>query len=151
MAKLIVLQGLPASWKSSKAKIIFNSFEENKIIRLNRDLLREMMHFGEYSKLNEREVMNSEKVLAQYYLQFWFSVIIDDTNLKEKNLTLWKDVAEICNVPIEIIKLDTSLEECIKRDKNREKSVWEEVIRWMIEHNLDVDSHYFNYLSINLI
>jgi predicted kinase len=37
--------------------------------------------------------------------------------------------------------MDTSLEECIKRDKIREKSVWEQVILWMINHNITIDSH----------
>ena len=142
MTKLIIMQWLPASWKSTKAEKIFKSYKKNTTIRLNRDLLREMIHFWEYSKLNEREIMNSEKLLAKYFLSFWFNVIIDDTNLKEKNLDLWRDVwNEFVDLEVEIIKLDTSIEECIKRDKNRDKSVWEDVIRNMIKHNLEVDSH----------
>ena len=72
MAKIHVMQGFPASGKSTKAAEIIRKKEPNTIIRINRDLLREMMHFKEYSKLNEREVMNSEKILAQYYLKYNF-------------------------------------------------------------------------------
>ncbi len=140
--KLIIMQWLPASWKSTKAEEIYGDSSKNSTIRLNRDLLREMLHFGGYSTLNEREIMNSEKILAKYFLTYWFNVIIDDTNLKEKNLDLWRDVwNSFVDTEVEIVKMDTSLEECIKRDKNREKSVWEEVIREIIKHNINVDSH----------
>ena len=135
------MQGLPASGKSTKSEEIIKTKKENTIIRINRDLLRDMLHFGDYSKLNEREVMNSEKILAQYFLNYDFDVIIDDTNLHQKNIDMWKDVAEDSNAEIEVIKIDTSMEECIKRDKKRGKSVGEDVIRKMVEWNKTVDSH----------
>jgi len=141
MKKLYVMQGLPASGKSTKSEEIIKTKKENTIIRINRDLLRDMLHFGDYSKLNEREVMNSEKILAQYFLNYDFDVIIDDTNLHQKNIDMWKDVAEDSNAEIEVIKIDTSMEECIKRDKKRGKSVGEDVIRKMVEWNKTVDSH----------
>lgn len=136
--KLIILQGLPASGKTTKAKKLF---KEGKNIRLNRDLLREMMHFGKYSKLTEREIMNVEKVIAQYFLSWDFDVIVDDTNLKPKTIQMWKDVASWKNCEIEFIKIDTSLKECIKRDSKREKSVGAEVIKKMVEWDETVDSH----------
>lgn len=137
--KLIVLAGLPASGKSTKAKELIVHGKD--IIRINRDLLREMMHFGKYSRDNEREIMNTEKLMAQYFIQYGFDVIVDDTNLKKKTLDMWRDVADMLSCEIEIYKISTPIEVCIERDKNREKSVGEDVIRKMVEWDKCVDSH----------
>lgn len=141
MKKLYVMQWLPASGKSTKAKEIIENSKENSIIRVNRDLLREMLHFWKYSTLNEREVMNSEKILTEYFLKFWFDVIVDDTNLKQKNLDMWNDVARLLKVDLEIIKMNTPLSLCLERDENRPNKVGKDVILSMIEHNITVDSH----------
>lgn len=141
MKQLIVMKWLPASGKSTRAKEIMDSKPKNTIVRLNRDLLRQMMHFWEYSTLNEREIMNVEKILAQYFLKYDFDVIIDDTNLKTKNLNLWKDVAEICDADLEIVNMNTPLDECIERDSKRVNPVWEKAIRAMIQYNHNVNSH----------
>jgi len=141
MKKIYVLQGLPASGKSTKAKEIVESDKEGHTMRINRDLLREMFHFGVYTKQNERHIMNAEKTLAQSMLIFDYDVVVDDTNLKQKTIDMWRDVAEWMDADIEVIRLDTPLEVCIERDKKREKSVGEKVIRGMMEWDLIVDSH----------
>lgn len=141
MGKIYVLRGLPASGKSTKAKELF---EEGKNFRVNRDLLREMMHFGKYSTLTEREIMNVEKMIVQYALMYDFDVIIDDTNLKDKTIQMWRDVIGYNphkNHEIEIINMDTSIEECISRDSKRDKPVGEETIRKMADWDKTVDSH----------
>lgn len=141
MRKIYVLQGLPASGKSTKAKELVEADKTGHTIRLNRDLLREMMHFGVYSKQNERHIMNAEKVLAQSLLVFDFDVVVDDTNLKQKTIDMWKDVASWMKADIEIVRIDTPLEVCIERDSKREKPVGEKVIRDMMNWDLIVDSH----------
>lgn len=128
MTKLIMLQGLPASGKSTVAKELCSS---KKTARVNRDLLREMLHFGEYSGANEGAVVEAEKAIAETLLLDGVTVIVDDCNLNPANETMWRNVASGVGVDFEIKEVDTDIEECIKRDKWRANSVGESVIRGM--------------------
>lgn len=130
MAKLIIMQGLPASGKSTKAKELVS---DTSGVRINRDLLREMMHFSVYSSDNEIQVINVEKVLAEEFLDIGIDVIIDDTNLKKNTVDMWTAFAYLHHVSIVFIRMDTPLEECIRRDALRSNPVGEEVIRKMHE------------------
>ena len=128
--KLIILQGLPASGKSTKAKELFVN---GRNVRVNRDLIREMLHFGEYSKETEVKVTGAETQIARYFIDEGFDVIVDDTNLKSKAIKMWQDLASWLPCELEFLKMDTSLEECIRRDAKREKPIGEERIREMAE------------------
>jgi len=66
---------------------------------------------------------------VDYALGANLSVVIDDTNLRAKTVNFWYDVANKHGVPVEVIDIDTPLEECIARDAVREKKVGEDVIR----------------------
>lgn len=124
---LIVMQGIPGSGKSTRAKEIAGSVI--KPIRLNRDVLREMLHFGAWTKQNELQTIEAEKALAHTFLMMGHTVIIDDTNLNQKALDIWQKVADTWKVPIQYCFMDTPLEECIERDRLRDRSVGETVIR----------------------
>lgn len=136
-----VLVGLPASGKSTYAKTLV----EQGWMRVNKDCLREMMFFSEYSKENEEQVDAIEMHLMLYYLHLGKKVVVDDTNLNPKRIKLISDTLDnspfspavminnkFCFVPIE---------ECIKRDAKREKSVGKEVITNMWDRYLkDMDN-----------
>jgi len=135
MAQLIILQGLPASGKSTKAKELINKDSEDNTIRVNRDDLRKMLFFMEkddhdsWTSRRENLVKKVEAEIIKVGLKKHRTVIVDDTNLGKKTVKLWEDIAAEANCKCKVISIDTSVEECIKRDKAREQSVGAMVIR----------------------
>ena len=125
MAKLLVLSGLPASGKSTYAAEIV---AQGNWVRLNRDLLRTMLHFEKFSGRNEGVTVDCEKALARTLLTLGHNVIIDDTNLNPKNKEMWSTIAKECGASFEHKHIDTYWKECVYRDRVREKSVGEHVI-----------------------
>lgn len=123
------MSGLPASGKSSAAKALMS--EGGNFMRLNKDLLREMLHFNKFTHNNEKHTWNAEVALAIFYLTEGTSVIIDDTNLNPKTMQRWVDLAKNMKVTIQHCDLETPIEECIKRDQEREKPVGKSVIEKM--------------------
>jgi predicted kinase len=130
MSKLILMKGLPGSGKSTRAEEILRA--NGNAVRLNKDLLRTMLHFDKWSGRNEGITRNAEHALARFFLGESKTVIIDDTNLNEGTLQGWKELAaKMEGVNLEYIYLNTPMEECIKRDAMREKRVGADVIKQM--------------------
>ena len=135
MPKLTVLVGLPASGKSTLAQELIK--KNGNTIRINRDLLREMLHFNKWNGRNEGLTIDAEVALAKYFLMHNTNVIIDDTNLNHKNIQSYKDLADFSKAGMEVIRLNTSWAECVDRDRLREKHVGEHVIIQMaMQHGL---------------
>ncbi len=126
------LIGLPASGKSTYAKQIVED-SAGKTKRLNKDDLRIELHDGVYSKRNEKEVVSTERKRAAEYLKDGFNVIIDNTGFNEVHLKFYKDLASKSEVEFIVNDsfLETPLQVCIERDKQREASVGEQVVREM--------------------
>lgn len=152
--KIIVMQGLPGSGKSTEAKHIAQ--EDRNTVRVNRDLLREMAFFGEWKPQNEEGVIEMEKLVAEYYLGVEKrNVIIDDTNLTIKHEQLWNEFAEklrhkgLTNLEIEFRPIKTDVYTCIERDSQRAKKVGPSVIYQMALENGLMDSD-INYILCDL-
>lgn len=136
MAKMTICIGLPASGKSTKAKELVAN---GNTVRINKDLLRTMLHFDKFSRNNESNTRDAARGLASMYLANDTNIIIDDTNLNPGTLQSWKDLAKQHNAHIEYADMrDVSVEECIRRDIHR-KSVGMHVIQKMA-------LQYLNYL-----
>lgn len=129
MAKIIIMSGLPASGKSTAAKVLME--KSGNLVRLNKDLLRTMLHFDKFNFNNEGHTWNAEVALAIFYLTSGISIIVDDTNLNPKTITRWRELANKVDAKLEYMHMDTSIEECIKRDQEREKKVGRSVIEKM--------------------
>ncbi len=129
MSKLIIMQGLPASGKSTRAEEILR--EDGNAVRINRDLLRTMLHFDKWTGKNEGNTKDAARTLAQLFLGKGINVIIDDTNLHEGTVQSWVDLAKSLNAKIQYERLDTDPDECIKRDEGRQKRVGKHVIQKM--------------------
>ncbi len=86
--KVVVLQGVPASGKSTYAK----SLDPNKWIRINRDDIRRMMGGYMVSK-RENIITEIESDMVKNALRDKWNVCIDDTNLNPKTINLWKEIA----------------------------------------------------------
>lgn len=134
--KVIIMRGLPGSGKSTYAKQLLIDFP-NSYKRINRDELRMMLDNGITSKGNEKFVKQLRDILIIKALEAGKHVIVDDTNLSETNIVRINQLVHQFNtehkdnVTVEIKEMQTTLDECIERDKNREKKVGEKVIRDM--------------------
>lgn len=126
---MIIMKGLPASGKSTLAKQLMS--EQGNLMRINKDLLRTMLHFDKFNGRNEGFTRDVAKVLAEHFLSRDINVIIDDTNLNPKTTQGWVGLAKLKSAKIEYKEPDTSVEECIERDSKREKKVGKTVIQKM--------------------
>ncbi len=138
MKKIIILRGLPASGKSTYAKqlVIDNP---NMYKRINRDAMREMLDGYHFSRSNEKFVKRLRDWLITESLRDGKHVIIDDTNLSEKNIRRIEQLAQEYRketgheVQVEIKEFDVPLVELLERDAKREKQVGRKTIVRMYE------------------
>ncbi len=137
MAKLIILRGLPASGKSTKAEELIRA--SGNMVRVNRDLLREMLHFNKWTGANESITKAMAQMIARECLRDNINVIIDDTNLHYGTFKSWENLAKELRQNVEVIDISTDYKECIRRDLIREckgeRSVGENVIFGMAMAN----------------
>ena len=126
MAKIIIMRGLPASGKSTRAQEILK--ESGNYVRINKDLLRTMLHFGKWTGVNEGLTRDAARALAKMFLGAGTNVIIDDTNLNSGTMHSWQDLAFETNSKVEVVTMETTLKECIWRDSKRENGVGRSVI-----------------------
>lgn len=141
MAKLIIMRGLPASGKSTMAKEMINV--SGNTVRVNKDLLRTMLHFDKFTQKNEEVTRSVAVSVATAGLLSGKNVIIDDTNLNENTFNGWKGFLLGFNSlygtdhKVEVVVVDTPVQICILRDQERQKSVGSTVIKNMaLEHGL---------------
>ena len=134
MQKIIMLSGLPASGKSTWAKEYCKN--NPNFIRLNKDDIREEYGNPEFSREFENKVLQTQRGRGLKALADGFSIIIDDTNFAEKHRTYWEGVANNSKnqIEFEFKYFDVPVDTCIDRDKHREKSVGEGVIRDMYKN-----------------
>jgi predicted kinase len=132
LAKLILLIGESGSGKSTKAGELLKQAQEEgrSCVRVNRDSIRQMLWGKDSSwdlrlkRENENLVKRIEEKIVHEALMNSFDIIIDDINLSEKTQNKWKTLAENYTknhnpVKFEVIKMDTSFDECILRDMRR--------------------------------
>lgn len=161
LVHILIFRGLPGSGKTTFAKEVMRIMPY--YLRINKSLLREMLNFGVFSKENE-EIINEVKLALIRLIicekDGYHYVIIDDTNLNpdhiEKIIKIAEDIkiTYMLELPVSvtILDFDTKIEDCIKRDKSRDKSVGEEVIRSMHEKYYPLkqyDQKMFEHVYIN--
>lgn len=129
--KLTILRGLPASGKSTYASELVAA----GAVRVNRDLLREMMNFSRFK--HEDMVVDTEKFVVRGFLGKGIDVVVDDCNLNPANIDMWREVARLYAAEFDVISIETPVAECIARDKGRVKEVGYQVINNMaLEYGL---------------
>ena len=142
------MQGLPASGKSTYAKELLLK-HPGRWVRVNKDLLREMAHAGYFSKGNEKFTRQLRNTIILTSLEAGKNVVIDDTNFGSNISQIQELVKGKAEVKVNKSFLETPVEECIRRDLLRLKSVGKDVIMKMynqfvrstgqkIEHNPDL-------------
>jgi predicted kinase len=132
--KLIITRGLPASGKSTWARLQQREIEG--LVRVNRDDLRGMLRpewaFG--SEWYERMCTEAQMGSIERLLRLGLSVIADDTHLNPAHIAEYGALLLEAGADSEIVDFTgVSLEECIRRDAGRADRVGELVIRAMHE------------------
>lgn len=136
--KIILTRGLPASGKTSWSMDQVAK-SNGKIKRVNKDLLRDMIDAGVWSKTNEWGILAARDALVNTFIGMNIdTVIVDDTNFEEKHFDAMTNIADQFKtfadreISVEYKDfLDVSLDECIERDSKRIKPVGQKVIRDM--------------------
>lgn len=141
------MKGLPGSGKSTYAKKLLNELP-NAYKRINRDELRAMFDNGYFSNGNEKFVKQVRDMLILKALEDGKHVIVDDTNLSEKNEIRIRQLVQQFNkeqkddVQVQIVEMETSLEECIARDVLRENPVGAQSIKNMHQQSFRTQPEY---------
>jgi len=143
-----MMRGLPASGKSTMAKEI--SLKMGNAVRINKDLLREMLHFGRWSGPNEGRVRKVSTFLATTFLLEGQNVIIDDTNLGKEHHERWRQIALDTGSKFEIVTMDTDLYTCLMRDAQRQTRVGPHVITQMAMQYGHIDPPAKGYVLCDL-
>lgn len=121
------MKGLPASGKSTKAKELID--ERGHTVRINKDLLRTMLHFDKWNGKNEKITQDASKALVLSLLMQGVNVIVDDTNLNDGTLDSYRQLAKTANAKLEYVDLtNVDIAICLNRDAQRQKKVGKDVI-----------------------
>lgn len=126
MSKILVLQGVPASGKTTWAREFVKGKTDWVIV--NRDSLRNMR--GDYL-INSQEdyISDIEQSAVECALKRNLNVIIDATNLNPKTVNKWKTISSNYNAEIEFKEFKITFKEAVERDSKRENPVGEKVIK----------------------
>jgi calcineurin-like phosphoesterase family protein/predicted kinase len=135
MKTVFFLKGLPASGKSTYARQM--QAEDSKLVRVNKDDLRSMLHNGIHSKGREELVLRVRDYIISTSLGGGNSVIVDDTNFHPKHKQAVKYIANSYGAVFKEILIEASVDECIRRDSLREKPVGAGVIITMFREYLN--------------
>lgn len=136
MARLLVLQGLPASGKSTYARKLLAESVAGYALRINNDDLATMM-FGSAFGGGQNSAQLLGKVRADLVRQAFRNgyelVIMDNTNLNPKAVKSLERLAESCGVDFELNDTFTNVPivECLRRNALRSNPVPEKVIMEM--------------------
>jgi predicted kinase len=127
-------KGLPASGKSTWAQQQVLNAAPGKAIRVNRDLLRTMLHAGRWKgQKTEGITAKVRDLVIEEAMERRVPLIIsDDTNLSPKVANELLLLTEAGGYSFEVQDFtDVPLQVCIERDLGRAESVGEKVIRRM--------------------
>lgn len=134
---LIMTKGLPGSGKSTWAREQVKKGNYT-VQRINKDELREMIDVGKHGKHTEKHIIHYRDAFINIALAAGKTVIVDDTNFAPVHQARLAEIAKEHNVPLIVQSfLDVPVEECIKRDLRRDKSVGKDVIMKMYNQYLN--------------
>lgn len=128
MSKLIILSGMPASGKSTYAE----SLKESYVV-LSSDKIRKELLGDEKNQIANDLVFKTLYKRANDLLRNKFNVVIDSTAInkfeRKRMLENFKEqeVEKVC------VFIETDFEECVKRDKQRDRVVGEDVLKLYFE------------------
>ena len=142
---IVLMQGPPACGKSTRARQYQEQNPETSVI-VSRDALRHTR--GKYwVPKQEKYITTLEQFAIRQAVEMGYTAIVDATNMNPVMIAEIVGIAKGLNVPVIGCMIHTTLEECLKRDvnKDREHTVGTMVIRNFYKkyeeycrvHNLD--------------
>lgn len=134
MKRFVVCRGLPASGKSTWAEKQVLAAAAGQAVRINRDLLRKMLHAGRWKgdKTEKPTTLARDAIIEAMMARGTDLIICDDTNLSTKVVGHLEMLAQRHGYAFEIQDFtDVPINTCIERDLKRFDSVGEQVIRRM--------------------
>jgi predicted kinase len=141
MQQILILIGISGSGKSTFAKQF--CAENSNWLRVNRDGLRKSMlavSLNEYWRAENNFIQRTESLVNEVHnaaiktaLRKDWNILIDNTHIKLAYINQIIKLVSDFKVEIRFKLMDTPLEECIERDKNRADQVGETVIREQFE------------------
>ncbi len=134
---IYMTQGVPASGKTTWARQKLR--EENRIKRICKDDLRDMLDNGEFNMKNERYVLDMRNEMVESALLRGNDIILDDTNFSDDHWKAMRDIAKrVGNVKVVEIYFEVSLKEAKKRNEKRKETerVPEHIIENMFEKHV---------------
>ena len=137
MKKLRVLIGLPCGGKSTYALKLLK--EEENWFRISRDDIRMTMFGTEHDPKIEGFVSKIQNMLMLKALKSNMNVVVDNCNIRASYRTDLYELAKLNgDVLYEEIVFNTSLQDCIERNKNRARKVPEDVLVKFAKEGRDV-------------
>ncbi|WP_100504056.1 AAA family ATPase [Mycobacteroides abscessus] len=133
MPKLLMLQGLPGSGKSTYASQLVDA---SQYVRVNKDDLRAMLHNSKHSKARETRVLAIRDAVVADALANGQNVVVDDTNFAPVHEIRLRQLAKEHGAQFQTKLIDTPLEVCIDQDLKRLNSVGQKVILQMYDQYL---------------
>lgn len=125
MPKILLLIGLPGCGKSTYAKFLLT--QENYVI-LSSDSLRKELLGNEEDQSKNIFVFKTLTDRMHKAMEEKRNIIIDATNITIKDRKQYLDAANQFGYQKEAVFINTPIEDCIKYDKQRERTVGGEVI-----------------------
>jgi len=138
---LMLTRGLPGSGKSSFARKILEH-SANDVVRLERDLLRDMLFNTRVPDGEREEVITKVQFsMAEAAASAGKSIIVSDMNLKAEYVRNWAKFAAKHNMKFETIEFDVPVDVCIARDAGRKgpEFLGEDIIRSIAKRFLKKD------------
>lgn len=138
---LILICGIPASGKTYLTQ---NRYRNR--VRLNRDDIRfahkRMISYGQKWMQSDFD-LEFEKIFSDYemqllhlHLQRGHKIVVDDTNVTRTRRKFYVDVAKALGKTVGILFLNSPVELCLERNRNRENVIPETIVR---KYNSDIE------------
>jgi predicted kinase len=140
VSKVIILRGVPGSGKSTwvdKYDDYLDTVGSYYRVILSRDSIRAKLFGSEGAHGVDEEAVSVDfnkwydSYLDEATKRDDMTIIIDNTNCDWSRVTLLALRARDFRVPVEIVVIDTSLDEALRRNAARDRVVPEDVIRRM--------------------
>lgn len=127
---MIITRGIPASGKTTWAKQWVSEAPYGERVNVNRDDIRKMMGFGQVGT-NEQEdsVTTIQNSMIHAVMSDGKDIVISDTNMRRKNIARFAEMGIVAGYEVKVKDFPIDFDTAVARDKNREDSVGEDVIR----------------------